>query len=63
MSAAAEAGVGRRGRAGGGAARRAERTAPRIEAAPFIHRRIPNYEILDEEGFQTIEANAETVLE
>src|SRR5919106_3143916 len=64
MSEAAEAGAGgRRGRGGGGAARRAERTAPRIEAAPFIRRRIANYEILDEEGLATIEANAETVLE
>ena len=53
---------GRRGR-GGGAARRAERTAVRVEAAPFIRRRIPNYEILDEEGLALIEANAETVLE
>jgi trimethylamine--corrinoid protein Co-methyltransferase len=60
--ASAEAGHrGRRG--GGGAARRAERTAPRIEAAPFIRRRIPNYEILDEEGLALIEANAERVLE
>ena len=64
MSEAAEAGAGsRRGRGGGGAARRAERTAVRVEAAPFIRRRIPNYEILDEEGLALIEANAETVLE
>ena len=35
----------------------------RVEAAPFIQRRIPNYEILDEEGLALIEANAETVLE
>ena len=63
MSETAEAATGgRRGR-GGGAARRAERTAVRIEAAPFIRRRIPNYEILDEEGLALIEANAETVLE
>ena len=56
--------AGRRGRgAGGGAARRAERSAPRIEAAPFIRRRIPDFEILDEEGLAQIEANAETVLE
>jgi trimethylamine--corrinoid protein Co-methyltransferase len=54
----------RRGRAGGGgAARRAERTAPRLEAARFIERRIPNFEILDEEALEIIEANAETVLE
>ena len=64
MSEAAEAGTGTPpGRGGGGAARRAERTAARIEAAPFIRRRIPNYEILDEEGLALIEANAETVLE
>ncbi len=50
-------------RSGGGAARRAERTAPRIEAVPYIRRRIPNYEILDEEGLALIEANAERVLE
>ena len=50
-------------RAGGGAARRAERTAPKIEAARFIERRIPNFEILDEEGLALIEANAETLLE
>jgi trimethylamine--corrinoid protein Co-methyltransferase len=54
---------GRRGRGGGGAARRAERTAPRIEAAPYIRRRIPNFEILDEEGLALIEANADRVLE
>jgi trimethylamine--corrinoid protein Co-methyltransferase len=48
---------------GGGAARRAERTAVRIETAPFIRRRIPNYEILDDEGLALIEANAERVLE
>jgi trimethylamine--corrinoid protein Co-methyltransferase len=35
----------------------------RIEGAPAIVRRIPNYEILDEEGLAMIEANAETVLE
>lgn len=53
----------RRGRGGGGAARRAERTAPRLEAARFIERRIPNFEILDEEALAIIEYNAETVLE
>ena len=63
MNDVAEVGTGRRGRGGGGAARRAERTAVRFEAAPFIRRRIPNYEILDEEGLALIEANAETVLE
>lgn len=55
--------VRRSRRGGGGAARRAERTAPKIEAARFIERRIPNFEILDEEALAIIEANAETVLE
>lgn len=63
MSEVSEAGAGGRRRSGGGAARRAERTAPRIEAAPFIRRRIPNYEILDAEGLALIEANADLILE
>ncbi len=58
-----EAAVRRRGRGGGGAARRAERTAVRIEAAKFIERQVPNLEILNEEALQIIESNAETVLE
>lgn len=53
---------GRRAR-GGGAARRAERTAVRIEAAKYIERRIPTMDILSEEAIEIIEANAETVLE
>ncbi len=59
-----EAGVetGRRARGGGGAARRAERTAVRIEAARFIERSIPNFEILTPEAIEIIEANAETIL-
>ncbi|MEM8570127.1 MAG: trimethylamine methyltransferase family protein [Pseudomonadota bacterium] len=62
--AVADAGRPARGRrGGGGAARRAERTAPRIEAARFIERRIPNFEILNDEALELIEANAETVLE
>ncbi|MFZ1726934.1 MAG: trimethylamine methyltransferase family protein [Albidovulum sp.] len=48
---------------GGGAARRAERTAVRIECARFIERNIPNLEILNEEALEIIERNAETVLE
>ncbi|MEZ5886552.1 MAG: trimethylamine methyltransferase family protein [Paracoccaceae bacterium] len=54
---------GRRARGGGGAARRAERTAVRIEAARFIERNIPNLEILNEEALEIIEQNAETILE
>jgi trimethylamine---corrinoid protein Co-methyltransferase len=57
----AEAAVQRRG--GGGAARRAERTAVRIEAARFITRNIPDLEVLNAEALEIIETNAETVLE
>ncbi len=53
----------RRARGGGGAARRAERTAVVIETAKYIERNIPNFEILNEEALQVIEANAETLLE
>ncbi len=58
-----EARAERRARGGGGAARRAERTAVSIETARFIERNIPNLEILTEEALQIIEWNAETVLE
>ncbi|KAB2882875.1 MAG: trimethylamine methyltransferase family protein [Albidovulum sp.] len=58
-----EVAEGRRARGGGGAARRAERSAVRIEVAKFIERKIPNLEILNEEALQIIEANAETILE
>ncbi|MBN8293733.1 trimethylamine methyltransferase family protein [Rhodobacter sp. NTK016B] len=53
----------RRTRGGGGAARRAERTAVSVETAKFIQRNIPNFEILNEEALEIIEYNAETVLE
>ncbi|GMG80857.1 trimethylamine methyltransferase family protein [Paralimibaculum aggregatum] len=53
----------RRARGGGGAARRAERTSTRHEVARFIERRIPDFEVLDAEALELIEANAETVLE
>ena len=52
----------RRRARGGGAARRAERTAVRIEAAKFIERQIPNLEILNEEALEVIEAGAERIL-
>lgn len=55
--------AGRRARSGGGASRRAERTAISFETARYIQRNIPNFEILNEEALQIIEANAETVLE
>ncbi|MFK7764136.1 MAG: trimethylamine methyltransferase family protein [Roseobacter sp.] len=53
----------RRGRGGGGAARRAARTAVSFETAKYIERNIPNFEILNEEALEVIEANAELVLE
>ena len=53
----------RRGRGGGGAARRAERSAVSFETAPTIKRKIPNLEMLSEDTLKIIEANAETVLE
>ncbi|THH38422.1 trimethylamine methyltransferase [Aliishimia ponticola] len=58
-----EAAARRRGRGGGGAARRAERSAVSFETAKYIERNIPNFEILNEEALDIIEANAETVLE
>lgn len=53
----------KRGRGGGGAARRAERSAVSFETARYIERNIPNFEVLNEEALQIIEANAETILE
>ena len=59
----ARTGSNRRSRSGGGAARRAERSAVRIEAARFIERNIPNFALLNEEALEIIEENAETILE
>ena len=53
----------RRTRGGGGAARRAERSAVSFETAKFIERNIPNFEVLSEEALQIIEHNADTMLE
>ena len=53
----------RRTRGGGGAARRAERSAVSFETAKYIERNIPNFEVLTEEALEIIEANAEQVLE
>ena len=53
----------KRVRGGGGATRRAERTAVSFETARFITRNIPNFEILNEEALQIIEWNADTILE
>ena len=53
----------RRKRGGGGAARRAARTSGLVEQAGVITRRIPDFEVLDDEALSVIEHNAETVLE
>jgi len=59
-----EAGTGRRpARGGGGAARRAARTGVRLEAARFIERNIPDFDVLTPEALEIIETNAETLLE
>ena len=49
-------------RSGGGAAKRAVRSALDVTTAGVITRKIPNFEILDEEALSIIEENAETVL-
>ena len=52
---------GRRGRGG-----RDERLAASkvvVKSAPYIKRKIPFFEVLDEEGLQLIENNADTILE
>ena len=52
----------RRGRSGGGAARRAERTALRIDPPPALVRRVPPTPVLDDAALAAVEAGAETVL-
>ena len=52
------------GRSGGGAsARRAKRTESSAKQLTYIKRQIPVFEVLNEEGLQLIERNADTVLE
>ena len=58
-----EATTRKRGRSGGGAARRAARGSAVVETARYIERNIPDLEILNEQALQIIEHNAETVLE
>ena len=53
---------GRRGR-GGREGRRAEAATAAPPKAPYITRKIPFFEVLDEEGLQLIESNADTILE
>ena len=49
--------------AGGREAKRAARSARVAQSAPYITRKIPYFEVLDEEGLATIERNANTILE
>ena len=57
------AGGRRSRRGGGGAARRAARTGGGVKSAKYITRAIPEFEILNAEALELIEANAETVLQ
>jgi trimethylamine--corrinoid protein Co-methyltransferase len=50
-------------RGAGREAKRAARLAHAVEIVPFITRKIPYYEVLNEEGLSLIERNAETILE
>jgi trimethylamine--corrinoid protein Co-methyltransferase len=60
--AAVQAPAGRRQR-GGADARRAVRSHPKLVQQPYIVRKIPLVTVLDEEGLQIIERNADTILE
>ena len=60
--AAVQVPTGRRAR-GGADARRAVRSHPKLVQLPFISRKIPLVTVLDEEGLQIIERNADIILE
>ncbi|MGH8912397.1 MAG: trimethylamine methyltransferase family protein [Acidimicrobiia bacterium] len=49
-------------RSGGRAARQAARAATYAESTPYLTRKLTPYEVLDEEGLATIEANADRLL-
>ena len=53
----------KRTRGGGGAARRASRTSISFETEKFIERKIPLFEILNDEALEIIASNAELMLE
>lgn len=59
---AVQAASGRRQR-GGADARRAQRGHPKLVQQPYITRKIPLVTVLDEEGLQVIERNADTILQ
>jgi len=55
--------VSRGRRPSGRDAKRAARSARAASSVPYITRRIPYYEVLDEEGLSLMETNADTILE
>ncbi|MGH8230991.1 MAG: trimethylamine methyltransferase family protein [Steroidobacteraceae bacterium] len=50
-------------RPSGREAKRAARSAAAAASVPYITRRIPYYEVLDEQGLTLLEANADTILQ
>ncbi len=50
-------------RRGGRDARRASRAASAAVSTPYITRKVPYYEVIDDEGLSLIERNAETILQ
>ena len=50
-------------RTGGRAGRQAARLAAAPERVPFITRTLPPFEVLDDDGIELIENNADTILE
>jgi trimethylamine---corrinoid protein Co-methyltransferase len=54
---------GRRRASGGRDARRAARSKPTLVQYPYISRQVPVFDVLGEEGLQTIEYNADTILQ
>ena len=53
----------KRKKAGGRDAKRASRQCVAAETSPFIERKIPYYELLDEAGLSLLENNADTILQ
>ena len=52
-----------RRRGGGREARRASRSSRAVDGMPYIKRKVPVYEVLDEEGLVQIENNTDIILE
>src|SRR6266849_6135182 len=52
-----------RGRTGGRSGRQAARLAAHVEAAPFLTRTLKPFEVVNDEGLEIIEHNADVILE